>query len=295
MSNASVRRSASRSLLPGWHEPRRFVVPWRRRCLGLYLCLILLAACGSEATRSVTITGSTSVTPFAEHLAELYQKQHPGVVINVQGLGSSAGIRAAVDGVAEIGMSSRELKPEETEQLDQIVIARDALALIVHPTNPINDLSGEQIKAIFTGAIRSWAEVGGPPQPIVLVSREAGSGTFGAFEELVMKGAPITSAALRQGSNGAIRQIVGEDPYAIGYISLGIVDPTVKALSIDGVQATTKNVEAGQYKLVRPFLFVWRKGQPLGPLAGDFAEYVMGQEGQEELAKAGLVKGEARR
>jgi phosphate transport system substrate-binding protein len=266
------------------------------RCLLLCLCLALpLAACGTEATRSVTITGSTSVTPFAEHLAELYQKQHSDLVINVQGLGSSAGIRAAIDAVAEIGMSSRTLKPDEAEQLDQIVIARDALALIVHPSNPVANLSSEQIKAIFSGTIRSWAEVGGLPRSIVLVSREAGSGTFGAFEELVMKGVPIVSSALRQGSNGAIRQIVAEDPNAIGYISLGIVDPTVKALSIDGVQAATSNVESNQYKLVRPFLFVWRKDHALGPVASSFVEYVMSAAGQEELAKSGLVKGEARR
>ena len=283
-----VRSTLSRSPLHGRRGLR-----WRR--LLLCLCLALsLVACGGEADRSVTLTGSTSVTPFAEHLAELYQKQHQGLVINVQGLGSSAGIRAAIDGVAEIGMSSRTLKPEESEALDQIVIARDALALIVHPTNPVGNLSGEQIRAIFSGTIRSWGEVGGPPRPIVLVSREAGSGTFGAFEELVMKGIPIVSSALRQGSNGAIRQIVAEDPYAIGYISLGIVDQTVKALSIDGVQAATSNVESGQYTLVRPFLFVWRKGHPLGQLASSFVEYVMSPAGQEELAKSGLVKGKAR-
>ena len=288
MKNPLVRGGTSRSL-----SSSRRGLSWR--CLLLCLSLALsLAACGGEAARSVTLTGSTSVTPFAEHLAELYQKQHQGTVINVQGLGSSAGIRAAIDGVAEIGMSSRNLKPEEAEALDQQVIARDALALIVHPSNPIANLSGEQIRAIFSGTIRSWAEVGGPPQPIVLVSREAGSGTFGAFEELVMKGVPIVSSALRQGSNGAIRQIVAEDPNAIGYISLGIVDQTVKALSIDGVQAATTNVEGGQYKLVRPFLFVWRKGHPLGPLAVSFVEYVMSPAGQDELAKSGLVKGEAR-
>jgi phosphate transport system substrate-binding protein len=283
MSDAPVRGDVS-------HSPQL-----GRRCLALYLCLaLLLAGCGSASSAGVTITGSTSVTPFAEHLAELYQKQHPGTVINIQGLGSSAGIRAALDGVAEVGMSSRDLKPEEAEQLDQQIIARDALALIVNPANPVDNLSGDQIKAIFSGAIGSWAEVGGLPQPIVLVSREAGSGTFGAFEELVMKGVPIASAALRQGSNGAIRQIVAEDPNAIGYISLGIVDQTVKALSIDGVRAATANVETGQYRLVRPFLLVWRKGQPLGPLASDFVGYVMSAAGQEELAKAGLVKGAPR-
>jgi phosphate transport system substrate-binding protein len=242
----------------------------------------------------VTITGSTSVTPFAEHLAELYQKQHPDQVINIQGLGSSAGIRAAIDKVAEIGMSSRTLKPDEADQLDELVIARDALALIVHPSNPISNLSSEQIRGIFGGTIRSWAEVGGVAQPIVLVSREAGSGTFGAFEELVMKGEPIVSSAMRQGSNGAIRQIVGEDPNAIGYISLGIVDQTVKALSIDGVQAATPNVESHEYRLVRPFLFVWRKDHTLSPVASGYVDYVMSPAGQDELAKSGLVKGQAR-
>jgi phosphate transport system substrate-binding protein len=295
MRNAPVHGHRSRSLPPGRRELRKLAA-WRWRHLLLCLCLaLLLAACGSEAARSVTITGSTSVTPFAEHLAELYQKQHADLAINIQGLGSSAGIRAAIDAVAEIGMSSRTLKPEEAEELDQLVIARDALALIVHPSNPVTNLSGEQIQAIFSGAIRSWAEVGGQPRPIVLVSREAGSGTFGAFEELVMKGAPIVSSALRQGSNGAIRQIVAEDPNAIGYISLGIVDPTVKALSIDDIQATTGNVESNQYKLVRPFLFVWRKDHVLGPVASGFVDYVMSEAGQEELAKSGLVKGEARR
>jgi phosphate transport system substrate-binding protein len=266
---------------------------WHRLALGLWLVL-LLASCGPDGSSgSLTITGSTSVTPFAEHLAELYQHAHPGTVINVQGLGSSAGIRAAIDGVAEVGMSSRELKPEELAQLDQIVIAHDALALIVNPTNPIDRLSSEQIRAIFTGTIRSWGEVGGLPRPIVVVSREAGSGTFGAFEELVMQGKPITSAALRQGSNGAIRQIVAEDPNAIGYISLGIVDPTVKALAIDGVQPSTAHVEAGQYALVRPFLFVWRKNYSLSPLATGFVDYVMSPAGQAELEQAGLVKGAA--
>jgi phosphate transport system substrate-binding protein len=258
----------------------------------VYLCLALaLAACGQADAGGLTVTGSTSVTPFAEQLAERYQHAHAGTAINIQGLGSAAGIRAAIDGVAEIGMSSRELQPEESTQLDEIVIARDALAVVVNPSNPVNGLTKEQIQGIFSGQIRSWDAVGGPPQPITIVSREAGSGTFGAFDELVMKGKPITTQALRQGSNGAIRQIVAEDPNAIGYISLGIIDQTVKALQIDGIEPSVAHVEAGAYKLVRPFLFVWRKGATLTPLAQGFVDYVMGPEGQTELTKAGLVKG----
>jgi phosphate transport system substrate-binding protein len=263
----------------------------RLRGIALLWLALLFAACGANEAGGLTVTGSTSVTPFAEHLAELYQHSHPGTTINVQGLGSSAGIRAALDGVAEIGMSSRDLEPEEADQLDQEVIALDALAVVIHPTNPLAGLSGAQIQAIFSGQIRNWNEVGGPSQPITIVSREAGSGTFSAFEELVMQGRAITNQALRQGSNGAIRQIVAQDPNAIGYISLGIVDSTVKGLAIDSIAPSVAHVESGEYKLVRPFLFVWRKGQPLSSVASGFLEYVMSPAGQEELAKAGLVKG----
>ena len=265
---------------------------WRSFVL---LCLVLaLGACGPRDAGGLTITGSTSVTPFAEQLAEHYQHSHAGTAINIQGLGSSAGIRAAIDGVAEIGMSSRELSAEEAGQLDEVVIARDALAVIVHPSNPVAGLTQAQIQGIFSGQITSWDALGGPSEPITIVSREAGSGTFGAFDELVMKGQPITTHGLRQGSNGAIRQIVAEDPFAVGYISLGIVDQTVKALAIDDVEPSVAHVEAGTYTLVRPFLFVWRKGASLTPLANDFVAYVTGPEGQAELAKAGLVKGTPR-
>src|SRR6476659_1607440 len=212
------------------HIPRGGLLPARWRCSLILWLVLLLVACGPSDAGGLTVTGSTSVTPFAEHLAELYQHAHAGVAINIQGLGSSAGIRAALDGVAEIGMSSRDLEPEEAEQLDQIVIARDALAVVVNPSNPVSNLSAAQIQGIFGGQIRSWDAVGGPMLPITVVAGEAGSGTFSAFEELVMKGKPTATLALRHGSNGAIRQIIAQDPNAIGYISLGIVDPTVKSL-----------------------------------------------------------------
>jgi phosphate transport system substrate-binding protein len=250
----------------------------------------VLAACGSQESGGLSVSGSTSVAPFIEHLAEVYQKEHAGAIINVQSLGSTAGIQAAINKVSEIGMSSRELKPEEAEQLDELVIARDALAVVVHPSNPLTNLTLAQVQDIFAGRITNWDQLGGPSQPIVLVVREAGSGTFGAFEELVMKGQPVTTSALRQGSNGAIRQLVSLDSNAIGYISLGIVDQSVKALAIDNVQPSVEHVEQGTYKFVRPFLFVWPKGQQLGPLAQRFVAYVLSAEGQAELARLGLVK-----
>ena len=263
--------------------------------LSILICLFLtLTACGQStqaASEQLTITGSTSVGPFVEHLADLYQQEHPGQKINVQSLGSTAGIQAAENGTVEIGMSSRHLEAEEAEQLKPIEIARDALAVIVHPTNPVANLTTEQVRAIFGGEIRTWREVGGRDASIVIVTREAGSGTYGAFEELVMKKQLPTTRALRQGSNGAVRQIVAGDPDAIGYISLGLVNETVKPVAIDGVQASTEAVISGQYKLVRPFLFVTRKNATLSALAEDFLRYVLSPAGQHELVQAGLIQG----
>lgn len=262
--------------------------------LGLLILSLMLTSCGPSASGTaaqLTLTGSTSVTPFAEQLAEIFEEHHPGTHINIQGLGSSAGIQAAENGTVEIGMSSRQLEEDEAQQLQPIEIARDALAIIVHPSNPITDLSAEQVRAIFTGAITNWQEVGGADAPIVVVTREAGSGTYGAFEELVMNKELPTQRALRQGSNGSVRQIVAGDPDAVGYISLGIVDQSVKAISIGGVQASAEAVLSGQYTLVRPFLFVQRKDAQLSPLAQEFLKFVLSPEGQQELVLAGLVQG----
>jgi len=280
--------------------PRSYSTPRSRPRVKFCLCfslalLMILNACGRTESGGLNVSGSTSVAPFVEHLAEIYQRQHPGNAINVQSLGSSAGIQAAISGVAEVGMSSRELDAEEAGQLDQLLIARDALAVVVNPSNPVQNLGLAQVQDIFGGKITSWAELGGPPQPITLVVREAGSGTFGAFEELVMEGKPITPSALRQGSNGAIRQLVSLDPNAIGYISLGLVDQTVKALAINNVQPSVEHVEEGTYTFVRPFLLVWRKGQQLGPLASRFIEYVISPNAQIELANLGLIKASAPR
>ncbi|HEY0605834.1 MAG TPA: phosphate ABC transporter substrate-binding protein [Herpetosiphonaceae bacterium] len=258
------------------------------------LLIGVLTACGQTAQatdQQLTLTGSTSVGPFAEQLAERYEEHHPGSKVNIQALGSSAGIQAAEEGTVEIGMSSRHLEPDEEAQLQAHEIARDALAIIVHPSNQVGDLTTEQVRQIFTGQIGNWREVGGHDAPIDIVTREAGSGTYGAFEELVMDKELPSQSALRQGSNGAVRQIIAGDPDSIGYISLGIVNETVKTVAVDHVQASTDAVMSGQYKLVRPFLFVQRKDAALSPLAQDFLSYVLSPEGQQELVQAGLIQG----
>ncbi len=262
--------------------------------LSLMFVAVILGACSptdSGSGNQITITGSTSVTPFVEQLAERYQELHPDRQINVQGLGSSAGIQAAENGTAALGMSSRHLEADEEQLLQKTEVARDALVIIVHPSNSVTNLTPAQVQGIFTGRVENWREVGGPDAPITIVTREAGSGTYSAFEELVMDKVSPTMTALRQGSNGAVRQIVAEDTDAIGYISLGIVDQTVKAVAIDGVVASSDAVRSGEYKLVRPFLFVQRKDQPLPEIAQDFLNFTLSPEGQEELVQGGLIQG----
>lgn len=263
---------------------RRALIPW----LAVVVSLVVLPLGGcARSGGGVTVAGSTSVQPFADMLAEEYMIVHPDEHLNVQGGGSSAGIEAAISGAAQVGMSSRELKGDETK-LVRIEIARDAIAVVVHPTNPIADLSLEQIQSVFSGKVSRWSQVGGPNRPIVVVTREEGSGTRSAFQDLVLgANVDVDPGALVQDSNGAVRQLVSGDPNAIGYVSLGLVNAEVKAVSIGGVRASDDNVNAGTYKLVRPFLFVL-KAQPEGATKA-FIDYVLSPTGQSSLMHEGLL------
>jgi len=256
--------------------------------LGVLTFLVLFSSgMGCQRRQAgVTVAGSTSVEPFAELLAEEYMLKHPESHIYVQGGGSTAGIEAVKSHAAHIGMSSRSLMSDE-QNLYAVTIAKDAIAVIVHPENPITDLSLVQIRQVFTGKIRNWSEVGGRHRPIVLVTREEGSGTREAFQKMVMEKEEINLEALVQDSNGAIRQVVGNDPNAIGFISLGLVNKTVKALMIAGVEPNLRNIVQGHYRLVRPFLFVFNS-KPEGE-ANLFLEFVLSPEAQELLQKEGLV------
>jgi phosphate transport system substrate-binding protein len=226
------------------------------------------------------------VEPFAEVLAEEYMVHHPQEKIYVQGGGSSAGIQAVRTEAAQVGMSSRALMPAERDLIG-VPIAYDAIAIIIHPNNPLENLSIDQIRRIFSAQITNWKEAGGRDHPIILVTREEGSGTREAFQHLLMGKTEISMGALVQDSNGAIRQVVGDDPNAIGYISLGLVNDRVKALKIDGVEANVENIKKLRYKFVRPFLFVF-KTDPQG-MANHFLDYILSPGGQKLLVQEGLV------
>ena len=251
-----------------------------------FLFAMVLSMGCQRSKVGITVAGSTSVEPFAELLAEEYMRLHPGSHIYVQGGGSSSGIMAARTRAANIGMASRFLLPDEKD-LSATMIAKDAIAIIVHPANPLSNLSLLQVSRIFSGEIKSWREVGGNSRPIVLVTREEGSGTREAFQKFVMKEEEISLEALVQDSNGAIRQVVSSDSNAIGYISLGLVNGQVKALKIDGAEPDRANIENGRYRLVRPFLFVFN-GNPEGE-AKAFLEFVLSPSSQGLLQKEGLV------
>ena len=259
----------------------------RRFIFVIFILAIFATGCARGVSdKEIIIAGSTSVEPFADRWAEVYMEKYPNTIVNVQGGGSSAGIHAAQTGVADIGTSSRELKPEEKD-LNEIIIAYDGLAIIVNSTNKIGDLTIEQIKQIFAGQIRNWQELGGQDKVITVVTREEGSGTRGAFQELVMKKERIFKGAIVQDSNGTVREIVANDPNAIGYISMGLINDKVKALSLDNIIATEENIITKRYSLVRPFLFV-TKDTPTGEVK-NFIDFVLSKEGQELIKKDGLI------
>ena len=262
------------------------------------LCLLALCVGGTGCRKkeksqktgrgytSIIIAGSTSIQPFAEKLAEIYMVKYPNVIVNVQGGGSTAGIRSAQMGIANIGTSSRNLHPEE-KGLFEIPIAYDGIAVIVNPKNPLNNLSSDTLRAIYAGKILNWKQLGGVDHRITTITREEGSGTRGAFEELVMDKIEIDPGCIVEDSNGSVRELVSTDPYSIGYISLGLVNKQVKAIAIDGVFPSVKTIKEKRYRFYRPFLFLTKK-KPVD-LTLHFICYVLSPEGQRILAKEGLI------
>ena len=236
--------------------------------------------------------GSTTVQPLAEKLAEAFSAKYPQVQITVQGGGSSVGVKSAGQGTVDVGAASREVKDSEREKYPDLVvhtIARDGIAIVAHPDVPLDGLTKEQVRDIFAGEITNWSDVGGPDRPIVVVSREEGSGTRAAFEEMVMgkEGPPIVDTAILQPSNGAVRTTVATTPDSIGFLSFGYLDESVKALAVDGVEATEANAASGDYPIVRP-LNLLIKGEPSGVVKA-WLDFILSDEGQEIVVEEGYI------
>ncbi|MEJ2212031.1 MAG: phosphate ABC transporter substrate-binding protein PstS family protein [Anaerolineae bacterium] len=279
----------------------------------LVIAALLLSACGSTPepaqapaaqptqvpdptaapaglSGKLSLAGSTTVQPLAEVLAEAFMEMYPDVVIEVQGGGSSVGVTSAGEGTVDIGMASRAIKSSEMDtfpELQVFTIARDGIAIVTNPGIELPSLSIDQVASIFAGEITNFSEVGGPDAPITVVSREEGSGTRAAFEELVMEAGDeekvISENALLQQSNGQVRTTVSTTPNTIGYLSFGFLDDSTQPVPIDGVEPTVDNVKNDSYPIARP-LNMLTKGAP-GELAQAFLDYILSDAGQEIVAE----------
>jgi len=238
----------------------------------------------SAAPYTIEVGGSTSVTPLMELLAVEYAKVKPNIKVNINGTGSGDGINNA--GVLyQIGMSSRELTPaEQGKGLKEVIIAIDGIAVIVNKSNAVANLTVEQIRNIYTGAITNWSQVGGRNAAIAVVSREEGSGTRGAFEELAGFQGKLLANANQLTSTGAILANIAQNSDAIGYISLGSLNDTVKAVSVGGVAATSANVVNGSYKIARPFIVL--TGKNVHAESSAFIQWILGSDGQKVVGKS---------
>lgn len=245
---------------------------------------------GADLSGTITLSGSTSMEKLANALCESFMEKYPNVTATAEFTGSGAGIEAVIAGTVDIGDSSRNLKDEEKANgAVENIVAIDGIAVVVDPANQVPGLTKDQLISIYKGEVTNWSEVGGADAPIVVIGREAGSGTRGAFEE-ILKIEDTCAYANELDSTGAVMAKVATTPGAIGYVSLDVVDDSVIALPLDGVEATAENIKAGNYFLSRPFVMATKGGiSEQSELVQAWFDYVLGEEGQAVAAQVGLI------
>ena len=238
----------------------------------------------------VDISGSTSVEKIGVAIAEEFMALNPETKVTYESIGSSSGIKNANDGVTKIGASSRSLKDaEKAWGLTEVIIAYDGVAVVVNPANGVENLTVEQVRAIYKGEITNWSEVGGENNEIVVVSREDGSGTRGAFEEIVGYEGELTSKALIAEGNGNVQTTVATNPQAIGFISFSTIDSTIKPLKINDAEATPANVLAEKYPVARPFIMMYNPSN-IDEVSKAYLDFALSAEGQSIVEKNGGIK-----
>ena len=276
--------------------------------LSLTMVMALLAGCGGDTTTdtaddsttdtadttettelsgTVNTNGSTSMEDVMGTLIEAFKEVQPGVTVNYTGSGSGAGITGAQEGTCDIGLASRDLKEDETG-VSQITVAKDGIAIIINPENPVADLSVEQIAQLATGEITNWSEVGGNDAEVVFIGREAGSGTRDGFESIT----GTEDACKYQNeltSTGEVIANVASNPNAIGYASLSAVDDTVKAITVGGVAPTEETVLDGTYAIQRNFNFIVNESNSLSDAAQAFVDWATSADAADLIAGAGAV------
>ena len=244
----------------------------------------------ADLSGSITMAGSTSMEKYANALAEVFMEKYPNVSVQAEFTGSSAGVEAVLAGQCDIGNSSRNLKDEEKEKgAAENIVAIDGIAVVTDPSNTAADLTKDQLTEIYTGKVTNWKDVGGSDMPVGVVGREAGSGTRGAFEEIL--GVEDACAYANElDSTGAVMAKVASTPGAIGYVSLDVIDDTVKVLTLDGTEATEENIKSGDYFLSRPFVMA-TKGEisEQSDLVKALFDFVYSDEGSELVKSVGLI------
>lgn len=262
------------------------------------LLVAALAGCGTtntdtpkdngQVSGTVSTDGSTSMEKVIGFLSEAYMNKNSAVKVTYNPTGSGSGIKAVQAGSCDIGLASRDLKPEEATDLNGTVVAIDGIAMIVNKENPVKDLTIEQIAALYKGEITNWSEVGGLDAPVVLIGREAASGTRDGFESIT-----DTEDACKYNqeltSTGDVVQTVSSNPNAIGYASLASVKDSVKLISVEGVTPSTETIQNGSYKIQRNFVMVTKKNAELSPAAKSFFEFATSSAADEWIIEAGAV------
>lgn len=244
----------------------------------------------ADLSGSISMVGSTSMEKFANALSEAFMEKYPKVTVTAEFVGSGAGIEAVSNGTADIGNSSRNLKDEEKAKgVAENIVAIDGIAVVVDPANTVEDLTKDQLTNIYDGSVTNWKDVGGNDAPIVVVGREAGSGTRGAFEEL-LKLEDACKYSNELDSTGAVMAKVASTPGSIGYVSLDVLDDTVKAVKLDGAESTEENIKAGKYFLSRPFVMA-TKGEisEQSDLVKALFDFIYSDEGSELVKSVGLI------
>ena len=248
----------------------------------------------AEDKSTISIQGSSTVLPIAQKAAEDYMNSNPEINISVRGGGSGNGVAALIDNAVDIADTSRFITDKEFKQAYNNGvypvphrIAMDGIAVIINPNNPIQNLTLEQLKKIYTGQVSNWQELGGPDAEIVVVSRDSSSGTFEVFGEIALDGNRVVQTALMQSSNGTVKSTVADTKGGIGYIGIGYLSDNVKGVKVNGVKATNQTVANGEFPISRP-LFMFTDGWPEG-LTKRFINFLLSQEGQKIVEEQGYV------
>jgi phosphate transport system substrate-binding protein len=261
---------------------------------GVAVLALGVPGCSKNKGNRVTVKGSTTVLPITQKAAEAFKKS-TGISVNIEGSGSGNGIKALIDSGCDIANSSREMKPEEKEdavkkgiQVKEILVAHDMIVPIVHPSNPVKNITMDQLKAVYDGSIKNWKELGGADATIVVVSRDTSSGTYEIWHEKVMKKTDVRPDALLQASNGAIITAVSGNPKAIGYTGYGYINSSVKGLTINNMAITIENGKSGKFPVSRK-LYMYINENKLSEQAKKFIDFLLSASGQALVKEAGYI------